>query len=484
LERTALTLADIDRVTVVDDDGPAASGPETRWDPLMPVWTPPTARARAAAVAIDPVLADAIQVAASADDVDLVLICSTHPAAITTFVRNGERLVRHNRFDGGERLMSTAHLLATALGVSSDDPFHSLDRLSIGGELEFRTEMGAAIHWSPTGGVSVHADGLNRLLHACGGAKGSRLDDASSLNARVQQTRRSLAASFTHSLAQVVSDAAETSRKADGKMAVGLGGGMSANPGFNTELRQLAGDDLRQALVPEPVGRALGAALASSLGDEAGKRLSGLALGPAYTEAEIKRTLDNCRLDYVYEPDWQRLIGRVSAMLAQGKVVAWFQGAMAFGPRPLGSRSVLCDPSGRYARQNINEYLRHLPLDEPLPVAFAPSAVEQCLSGSVLSPPRVVDASVRAEWRDQLVSALDWQHRVRVQAIGSSQAPAMCELLECHFQRTGVPALIETRLGTSGEPVACAPRDAVRTVYSSAIDALVIGRFLLMKDYW
>ena len=47
-----------------------------------------------------------------------------------------------------------------------------------------------------------------------------------------------------------------------------------------------------------------------------------------------------------------------------------------------------------------------------------------------------------------------------------------------------VPALIETNLGGPDEPVACTPRDAVRTIYSSAIDALIIGRFLLMKDYW
>jgi carbamoyltransferase len=71
-----------------------------------------------------------------------------------------------------------------------------------------------------------------------------------------------------------------------------------------------------------------------------------------------------------------------------------------------------------------------------------------------------------------------------VQAVGSDQAPELCDLLERHFERTGVPALIETTLGRADEPPACTPRDAVRTVYSSAIDALVIGRFLLMKDYW
>ena len=99
--------------------------------------------------------------------------------------------------------------------------------------------------------------------------------------------------------------------------------------------------------MPEPVGRALAAAGATGLNGA-----SPLAIGPSYSEEEIKRTLDNCRLDYVYEPDWPRLLARASRMLAQGKIVGWFQGPMAFGPRALGSRSILADPANRYARQN------------------------------------------------------------------------------------------------------------------------------------
>jgi carbamoyltransferase len=185
----------------------------------------------------------------------------------------------------------------------------------------------------------------------------------------------------------------------------------------------------------------------------------------------------------VYEPDWSRLFLRVSKMLAQGKVVGWFQGAMGFGPRAMGTRSILSDPSSRYARQNMNEYLRQVPLDEPLPVIFAPSSVEACL-GRPVSTPLVIDAPVSEPWRDRLASALDWRHNVRVHAVSPAQAKELCDLLECHLARTGVPALIETNLSGPGEPVACTPRDAVRTVYSSAIDALILGRFVLMKDYW
>jgi len=156
---------------------------------------------------------------------------------------------------------------------------------------------------------------------------------------------------------------------------------------------------------------------------------------------------------------------------------------MAFGPRAMGTRSILADPSNKYARQNLNEYLRQVPLDEPMPVAIAPSMLDRCLTGGAASS-RVVDAEVRPEWRQSLAAALDWRHAVRLHGVSPAHAPRLADLLELHNASTGTPGLIEANLAGPGEPVACTPRDAVRTVFSSAIDALVIGRFLLMKDYW
>jgi carbamoyltransferase len=64
------------------------------------------------------------------------------------------------------------------------------------------------------------------------------------------------------------------------------------------------------------------------------------------------------------------------------------------------------------------------------------------------------------------------------------QSPALVDLLDAHRERSGVPGLISATLSGAGEPAACTPRDAIRTMFSSAVDALVIGRFLLMKDHW
>jgi carbamoyltransferase len=430
---------------------------------------------------IDPLLADAIHLT-SADDLGAVLVCSTSPAALERFVRDGQALTAHSRIAGGDQLAAAGRLVAQLLGVASENPFATLDRLSIGGETAFADEMTAAMRWDRANGITVDSARLRRLIEGVAQANGGRLQDAASLNTKVQDARRALSASFTHGVAQIVSGLVEDIAAHNGAAKVGLSGDMVSNPRLTSAVSRAVGERLFRAAVPERVGRALGAALSAESVRPADD--AALTLGPAFSDYDIKRTLDNCRLDYVYEPEWERLIARVSNMLSQGKVIGWFQGPMAFGPRPLGTRSVLCDPSGRYARQNVNEYLRQRPLDEPLPVVFASSLRDECLSDGAIRPPGVVDATVKTEWRERLVSALDWRHQVRVQSLNRSEAPALSDLLERHFERTRVPGLIEIPLGGVGQPMACSPRDAVRTVYSSAIDALVIGRFLLMKDYW
>jgi carbamoyltransferase len=472
LHATGVEMGDVDQLTVVEHEGPSGHDPSSLRDEYKTLDVQ----------RIDAVRADAVQAAASADGPRAVLVFSTQPAVMAAFVTDQNRVTSETVIPGGDHLVRAAQMLAGTLGVTGADPYGALDRLSIGAEPEFQSEIGASITWREQEGVSVDADGLRGRVNTIAGDYTASLADAGSLNVRLQQKRRALAASFTCHIAQVVRDAAERVCMRGDLDAVVFGGAMFANRRLSNELGRLLGDRLSLAAVPEPAGRALGAALSTPAGF--GQPLSGLALGPSYSDPDIKRTLDNCRLDYVYEPDWHRLFRRTSKLLSQGKVVAWFQGAMGFGPRAMGTRSILCDPSSRYARHNMNEYLRQVPLDEPLPVVFAPSMAADCLMRPVSGRPAVIDAAVAAEWRDRLIAALDWRHFVRVHAVSPVQAHELCELLECHYQRTQVPALIETNLCGPGEPLACSPRDAVRTVYSSAIDVLVIGRFVLMKDHW
>jgi carbamoyltransferase len=478
LAGAGIDFADVDQLNVVSDDGEARPENIGRFfrpsAKLIPKAFAPFE------VSVAPLLADAVL--AAARGACAVLVCGAHPAAMAWFVRDGETLTTQGPIEGSDGLVAAARALAASLGVPDDDPFQTLDRLSLGSQPEFAADLAEVMRWR-SGSLDADLDRQAAFIATVAGRHEGMLADAESLNVHLNAARSALAASFLCRLAQVVLDAATSLRSKASLDSVAFGGALFRNPRFVAELRRLAGEDIALSTVPALAGRALGAALAFEVAPPQQVSVSGLAIGPVFTDTDIKRTLDNCRLDYVYEPDWQRVHRRTSRMLAQGKVVAWFQGAMAFGPLAMGTRSILCDPSARYARHNMNEYLRQAPMDEPLPVVFAPSAAAASLAQPV-PVSAVASAAVREEWRDRLTSALDSQQCVRVNRVTTDDAPELCDLLEWHYKSTRVPALIETNLCEPGQPMACTPRDAVRILYSSAIDALIIGRFILMKDYW
>jgi carbamoyltransferase len=322
---------------------------------------------------------------------------------------------------------------------------------------------------------------LNRTFVGLPGGEDADRQDWS-LNVRVQQERQAIAASFCRRVGTLVEDMARdlSSRTRAGR--VGFAGGLFASRGLVAALARAFGDGMCIPPVPEPSGRALGAAI--GIHPAARPPLHSLALGPQFSESEIKETLENCRLEYLYEPDRHKLATRISRMLARGSVVAWFQGAAGFGPRPVGTRSVLCDPSNRYARENVNRFLRQAPLDDPLPLAMTPTAMRESLDCAAGSKFLGAACAVKPEWRDRLRAALIADGMALVQMTTPDQSEELTDLLSVHRDLTGVPGLIQTSLAGVDEPIACTPRDAVRSMFSSAIDALVIGRFLLMKDHW
>jgi carbamoyltransferase len=481
LKTASMRIEDIDSVAVVTDGGRVFSP----GDPIGNDHDPVRRLLRASGSTIDPTFADAVQAAQALPGDGVVVVASVHPPAIVVFMYRGGRLDAEplKGLSGvGEPLFRAATTLARWLGASEEDPFKELDRLSAGAEPAFGREMADALRAETTSGFLFDEARLAGLVGAVAADLQVDLADQSSLHVRARDARAALAASFICRLSEILCDVMEQARTRAGGGAVAAGGALFGNTRLNTEVRRRLGSVISFAAVPEAPGRALGAALAPTPRSTIG--LSCLALGPSFSETEIKRTLDNCRLDYVYEPDWRRLLVRVSKMLSDGKVIAWFQGAMGFGPRSLGTRSILCDPSLRYARENMNEYLRHAPLEEPLPLALLGTMTSEALDGPAAPEFMLLDVPVRREWHERLKSALDARRHARVHTVARTHAPELCDLLECHYERSGVPALIETNLSGPGEPIACTPRDAVRTVYSSAIDALIIGRFVLMKDYW
>ena len=472
LDRAGISLDAIDRIVVVDD----ASAPvETASKSLAEIEELARGLRGRQFSRIDPLHADAHQVRVAADG-DLAIFVADDEA-ISLVEGRGGRLSTARRIPGTVELMCAVKRIAGALhGRPVVSPLAAIERVAACGSGDADAGIARAIQLGPGGCIQLDESCLVEVIASLQPAQG--LENSPY---RLERLRQAVAVGFCDRLDVVLGELVGEGMARAGATTAGLAGALFRSSRLTGALARSLGDRVAVAPVPEASGRAIGAAVSGN-GAKV-DRLGTLALGPEFDEQQIKNVLDNCRLEYLYEPDWPALLARVSRTLARGLIVAWFQGPAPFGARSIGTRSILCDPSNRYTRDNVNRFLRHGASEEPLDVSMSRDAATDCLE----APPSgfaAIDSLVRSEWRDRLKASVDRRGYAPIQTVTSEQAPQFVELLEAHRRLTGVPGLIDLPLNGHGEPIACAPREAVRSFFSSAVDALIIGRFLLMKDYW
>lgn len=209
--------------------------------------------------------------------------------------------------------------------------------------------------------------------------------------------------------------------------------------------------------------------------------LETLSLGPSYSHEEIKQVLENCKLRFKFMLTTGEAIDAAVKELASDKIVAWMQGRMEFGPRALGNRSILASPLNAYSTENLNVFIKHR---EPFRKFAASVPAELASKYFDVGPNAKFLATVghvKAEHRKTFESAILGNDTIRVHAVNEQENPLFHKLLHVWGAKTGLPVLYNTSFNLFGDPLVCSPRDAVRSFYSSGIDAMVVGNFLLEK---
>ena len=209
--------------------------------------------------------------------------------------------------------------------------------------------------------------------------------------------------------------------------------------------------------------------------------MGNLCLGPEYGPEEIKQVLENCKLRFRYLLTSGELMDTAVGELNDHKIVAWMQGRMEFGPRALGNRSILASPLNPYSSENLNTYIKHR---EPFRKFAASVPAELCSNYFEAGQNARFLASVgrvRPEHRKTFESAILSGDLVRVHTVREDDNPLYWRLLHAAGKATGLPVLYNTSFNLFGDPLVCTPRDAVRSFYSSGIDAMFVGNFFLQK---
>ncbi|WP_375413672.1 carbamoyltransferase [uncultured Bradyrhizobium sp.] len=169
-------------------------------------------------------------------------------------------------------------------------------------------------------------------------------------------------------------------------------------------------------------------------------------------------------------------------LLAEQRVIGWFQGGSEFGPRALGNRSLLADPRKAEMKDILNSRVKHRQPFRPFaPIVLAERA-QEIFEGEEDSPFMLIAKRVRAEWQHRIPAVVHVDGTARVQTVSHDTNPALYRLLKQFEALTGVPVLINTSFNVKGEPIVETPRDAVICFLTTGIDNLVLHDTLIAKN--
>ncbi|QKS49092.1 hypothetical protein HUE56_00860 (plasmid) [Azospirillum oryzae] len=272
-----------------------------------------------------------------------------------------------------------------------------------------------------------------------------------------------------------------------------MAGGVALNSLANGRIIRELGLPLYVQPAAGDAGGAVGAALSyyhSASGGKGRRPLTSAFLGPAYTPDEIAAAIRDSGFEQVecFDDD-DALIDRTAQLLADGLVLGWFQGRSEWGPRALGCRSILADPTRPDMQRAVNERIKFRepfrPFAPATPVDEAVRFFDMPPVGGAAAPEYFMLAvhPVREEQRTAIPAVSHADGTARVQVVSAQSNPLFFALLQAFGQRTGVPVLLNTSFNLRGEPVVETPTDALKTFAFSGIDALVMGRSIVHKSF-
>jgi carbamoyltransferase len=261
-----------------------------------------------------------------------------------------------------------------------------------------------------------------------------------------------------------------------------LAGGVALNCVMNARLRD-EGPFRRIFVQPAAgdAGTALGAAYvvdARERGQAVPFTMTHAYLGPAYDDERVRRALDRAKLAYTRPPD---IADATAALLAQNKIAGWFQGRMEFGPRALGARSIVASPLDPDMKDRLNAIKDREDFRPVAPAVLEERAAEYFAPAGP-SPFMLFVSGVRSERVDDIPAVRHVDGTARIQTVAERDAPLFHRLIRSFERRTGVPVIVNTSFNTQGRPIVCTPEDALECFYTSPLDALAIGPYLLEKS--
>ncbi|MFH1189812.1 MAG: carbamoyltransferase [Candidatus Omnitrophota bacterium] len=349
-------------------------------------------------------------------------------------------------------------------------------------------------------GLTMTNDRFHKLF---GGAPRAR-------ESRITSREMDLAASIQSVTEEVLLRTARHIHKVTGKRYLVLAGGVALNCVANGRIiRETPFKEIWVQPAAGNAGAALGAALFvwyqylgnARKADDKNDAMKASLLGPHYSDEEIEKFLKENGVPHA-KLTADGIIGKTADLLAEGKVIGWFEGRMEFGPRSLGARSIIGDARSPGMQEKMNLKIKFRESFRP----FAPSVLEEKASEyfelDIKSPYMLVVAPVREAKRramtareealfgidklniarSEIPAVTHVDYSARVQTVSAESGPLYYGMIKKFYEKYGCPVIINTSFNVRGEPIVESPDDAYRCFMRTGMDYLAMGSFLLDKS--
>jgi carbamoyltransferase len=305
----------------------------------------------------------------------------------------------------------------------------------------------------------------------------------------LEQRHRNLAASLQARLEEVYLGMLKRLAERTGMKAVCLAGGVAFNCVANGKIfDNTAFEEVYVQPAAGDGGLSVGAAYYvwhQKLGKPRSFLMDHADWGPSFSRDAIRSSIDASGLRgngyVIVELPEEELVRRTAAIIADGKIVGWFQGRAEWGPRALGNRSIVADPRRADMKEILNRRIKHREIFRPFAPSILSEATGEWFEKSHPSPFMTFAYAVRAEKRAQIPAPTHVDGTGRLQTVTREANPRYHALISAFRDLTGVPVVLNTSFNDN-EPIVCRPEEALDCFLRTQMDALVLGDFLIVKQ--
>lgn len=394
-------------------------------------------------------------------------------ACTSVYLGSGDRLTRIGGEDLPHSLGIFYSMVTRHLGFEPFSDEFKVMGLAAYGEPAFRSQFGQLVRLRADGSYRVDAPALRSLDPLLGAPRVP--------GGKLTQRHRDIARSAQERLEEALKHVVGHYAQATGERRVCLAGGTFLNCVANGQIARLPEvDEVFVQPAAHDAGTALGAASLSMIRLKGPHQLrfGSVALGSEHSDQEYAAACAAAGVPSRRLAD-DVLAEELAARLADGEIIAVFRGRMEFGPRALGMRSILADPRLPDMRDRLNR-LKSREQFRPVAPIVSADAFDRYFDG-VRNRYMLFTTQVRSEMRGHIPSAVHADSTARVQAVGEADDAWLHGLLQRFGHRTGTPVLINTSLNVRGKPIVESPADALACLFTTGLDALVLGNRIVER---